>query len=321
MAEVNRIVAIDVGGTKVASALVTLSEDAKPVVEGYGKLPTGAKQGGRHVLEVVCQSVARVVELAGGTVDGIGVSTGGVVDPLTGDITYANDMMPGWGGTHLGRELEERFGVRAHVMNDVHAHAFGEARWGAGLGSASAFVCAVGTGIGGAFVDHGHLLLGAHGAATNIGHVTCSDAVGIPCQCGATGHVETIACGPGIIERYLELGGHEKDPEGNPVDGAYISRIAEQGDEAAVGAETRSGHALGEVLGCMVNMFDPECVILSGSVAKCGPVWHEALKHGWNEAVMPPQAGTPIRDGELGDNAPLIGAAENLVNSAYVGLA
>ena len=148
-------------------------------------------------------------------------------------------------------------------------------RWArAGRGAESVFVCAVGTGIGGAFVERGHLLLGAHGAATNIGHVTCADARGIPCQCGAVGHVETIAAGPGILERYLELGGAKTDEKGAPVDGAYISRAAEDGDEAAVAAETRSGRALGEVLGNMVNLFDPECVVLSGSVAKCGPVWH-----------------------------------------------
>lgn len=315
-----RVVAIDIGGTKVASALVTLGDGRAPVVEGYGKLPTEAKRGGRHVLEVAIASARRVVELAGGEVGGIGVSTGGVVDPFTGDITYANEMMPGWGGTHLGAELEREFGVPACVMNDVHAHAFGEASWGAGLGRKSAFVCAVGTGIGGAFVDHGHLLLGAHGAATNIGHVTCTDAAGVPCQCGGVGHVETIACGPGILARYLELGGEARQPDGRLTDGADISLLAEKGDQAAVAAETRSGHALGEVLGSMVNMFDPECVILSGSVSKCGPVWHEALRSGWNEAVMPPQASTPIVDGALGDDAPLVGAAQNVVSSAYVGI-
>lgn len=320
MAEGKRVVAVDVGGTKVASALVTLEEGAEPKVEFYGKLPTEAKRGGKHVLQVVIDSVARVIGEAGGDIAGIGVSTGGVVDPISGDITYANDMMPGWGGTKLGSELEAKFGLKAHIMNDVHAHAFGEASWGAGLGCDSAFVCAVGTGIGGAFVDHGHLLLGAHGAATNIGHVTCTDAAGIPCQCGGVGHVETIACGPGIIERYIQLGGSEFDAEGKPVDGGYISRMADAGDDAAIGAETRSGHALGEVLGSMVNMFDPECVILSGSVAKSGTVWHDALQRGWDEAVMPPQAHTPIKQGALGDNAPLIGAAENLVHSAYVGL-
>ena len=81
------------------------------------------------------------------------------------------------------------------------------------------------------------------------------------------------------------------------------------------------GHAIGEVLGSLVNMLGPDCVILSGSVAQCGPAWHDAMDRGWHEAVMPPVAETPVVSGELGGDAPLIGAAENMVASAYRELA
>ena len=175
----------------------------------------------------------------------------------------------------------------------------------------------MGTGIGGAFVNAGSILLGAHNEAGHIGHVCCTDAVGVPCSCGATGHLEPIAAGPGIIDRYLELGGSELTPSGDPVDGAYIDRLAAAGDEAAIAAEARSGHAIGEVLGSMCNMFDPDCVILSGSVAQCGPAWHDAMARGWNESVMPPVAKTPVVSGSLGGDAPLVGAAENVVSSGY----
>lgn len=321
MGDTKRICAIDIGGTKIASALVAFQEGAAPEVSLYGKVPTEAKKGGRHVLQAAIDSARRVIDAAGGAVAGIGVSSGGVIDPATGNVTYANDMMPGWGGTHLGAELAAIFGVPVKVMNDVHAHAFGEAFWGAGRGKASTLVCAVGTGIGGAFVERSHIMLGAHSEAGHIGHVACSDAAGIPCSCGATGHLEPIAAGPGIIERYLELGGAATLPDGTAVDGAYISKAAEEGDAAAVGAEERSGHAIGEVLGSMVNMFDPDCVILSGSVAKSGPVWHHAMERGWKETVMPPVAATPIVTGALGDDAPLIGAAQNVIESAYVEIA
>ncbi len=312
-----KVVAVDIGGTKIASALVTLAPGEKPRVEHYAKIPTEAKKGGRTVLVNAIKQARRVIDLAGGDVCGIGVSSGGVIDPRTGDVTYANDMMPGWGGTHLGAELTAATGLPARVLNDVHAHALGEARWGAGRDAASCLVVAVGTGIGGAFVERGHIMLGAHNEAGHIGHVSCSDAAGVPCQCGATGHMETIACGPAIIERYLELGGAPKDDEGNDVDGAVIDKRAAAGDEAAIAAEARSGHAIGEVLGSLVNMFDPTCIILSGSVAQCGPAWHDAMDAGWAEAVMPPCAHTPIVSGDLGDDAPLIGAAENIVKSAY----
>ena len=295
-----KVVAIDIGGTKIASALVTLEAGRKPVVEFYEKIPTEAKRGGQVVLANAIKMAERVIELAGGAENlaGIGVSSGGVIDPRTGDVTYANDMMPGWGGTHLGSELTAATGLPARVLNDVHAHALGEARWGAG-------------------VERGLIMLGAHNEAGHIGHVSCSDAAGIPCQCGAVGHMETIACGPGIIERYLELGGDPTDEEGKPVDGAVIDKRAAAGDEAAIAAEARSGHAIGEVLGSLSNMLDPECIILSGSVALCGPAWHDAMDAGWREAAMPPVAATPIVSGDLGGDAPLIGAAENIVKSAY----
>ena len=203
MAQGKKVVAIDIGGTKIASALVTLEKGAKPVVEFYDKIPTEAKKGGQQVLANAIKMARRVIELAGKDVCGIGVSSGGVIDPRTGDVTYANDMMPGWGGTHLGAELTSATGLPARVLNDVHAHALGEARWGAGRDASSCLVVAVGTGIGGAFVERGSIMLGAHNEAGHIGHVSCTDAAGVPCQCGATGHLETIACGPGIINRYL----------------------------------------------------------------------------------------------------------------------
>ena len=314
-----KVVAIDIGGTKIASALVTLEAGQKPLVEFYEKIPTEAKRGGQVVLANAIKMAKRVIELAGGaeSLAGIGVSSGGVIDPRTGDVTYANDMMPGWGGTHLGSELTAATGLPTRVLNDVHAHALGEARWGAGAGKQSCLVVAVGTGVGGAFVERGLIMLGAHNEAGHIGHVSCSDAAGIPCQCGAVGHMETIACGPGIIERYLELGGDPVDEEGKPVDGAVIDERAAAGDEAAIAAEARSGHAIGEVLGSLSNMLDPECIILSGSVALCGPAWHDAMDDGWREAAMPPVAATPIVSGDLGGDAPLIGAAENIVKSAY----
>ncbi|KXB63821.1 ROK family protein [Olsenella sp. DNF00959] len=316
-AEAKRVIALDIGGTKIASALVTLRAGEAPLIEHYGKVPTEAKLGGQRVLGNAIESARRVAEAAVGGLDGIGVSSAGVIDPATGDVTYANEIMPGWGGTHLGAELARELGLPARVLNDVHAHALGEARWGGGRDASSCLVVAVGTGIGGAFVLGGHILLGAHNEAGHVGHVSCSDATGVPCSCGATGHLEPIAAGPGIIERYLELGGDATQADGSPMDGAEIDRRAARGDQAARDAEARSGHAIGEVLGSMCNMLDPDCVILSGSVAQCGPAWHDAMERGWHEAVMPPVASTPVRSGELGGNAPLIGAAENVVRSGY----
>ncbi len=314
------IVAVDIGGTKIACGLVTLSDD-KPVIKSVEKVPTCAMEGGAHVLATVIEQVKAAVERAEGPLAGVGISSAGVVNPRTGDITFANELMPGWGGTALGAEVTAATGLACRVLNDVHAHALGEARWGGGRGAQSCLVVAVGTGIGGAFVERGQIMLGAHDEAGHIGHVCCPAAAGVPCSCGATGHLEPIAAGPGIIREYVRLGGDETYDGGKPMDGAEIDRRAAAGDEHAQAAEARAGRALGEVLGSMVNMLDPTCVILSGSVAQCGRWWSDAMEDGFKGQAMPPVAGTPIVDGELGGDAPLIGAAENFVRSGYAEVA
>ena len=313
------IVAVDIGGTKIACGIVTLGDGA-PRAELVEKIPTEAAQGGAHVLERVIGAVRAALARTGEQPVGVGISSAGVVDPRTGDITFANELMPGWGGTHLAAEVTAACGLPCRVLNDVHAHALGEARWGGGRDASSCLVVAVGTGIGGAFVEHGHIMLGAHDEAGHIGHVCCPAAVGVPCSCGATAHLEPIGAGPGIIREYIRLGG-DATYDGRPMDGAEIDRRAAAGDKAARAAEERAGRALGEVMGSMCNMLDPACVILSGSVAQCGPDWSDAVRRAFAEQAMPPVATTPIVGGELGGDAPLIGAAENFVRSAYVEVA
>ena len=310
------VIAVDIGGTKIACGLVVLGEGA-PVVDSVVKVPTEAMKGGEHVLATVLEQVKAAIERAGEKPAGVGISSAGVVNPRNGDITFANELMPGWGGTHLGAEVTAATGLPCRVLNDVHAHALGEARWGGGRDKKSCLVAAVGTGIGGAFVEYGKIMLGAHDEAGHIGHVCCPAAAGVPCSCGATGHLEPIAAGPGIIREYLRLGGDAEKPDGTPMDGAEIDRRAAAGDDAAKAAEARAGRALGEVLGSMCNMLDPDVVILSGSVAQCGPDWSDAMAEAFKGQAMPPVATTPIVGGELGGDAPLVGAAENFARSGY----
>ena len=310
---------MDIGGTKIAAGVVTLGGEA-PVVEAVEKVPTAAMEGGRAVLARVLEAIRGALARAEGEVAGVGISSAGVIDPRTGDVTFANDLMPGWGGTALGAAVTKEFGLPCRVLNDVHAHALGEARWGGGRDAQSCLVVAVGTGIGGAFVERGQIMLGAHDEAGHIGHICCPAAAGVPCSCGATGHLEPVAAGPGIIDEYVRLGGDATQADGTPMDGAEIDRRAAAGDEAAKAAEARAGHALGEVLGSMCNMLDPTCVILSGSVAQCGPNWSGAMRESFLGQAMPPVQKTPVVDGELGGNAPLIGAAENLVKPGYAEL-
>ena len=314
------ICAVDIGGTKIACGIVTLKKDEAPVVQSVSKVPTNAQAGGKQVLATVLEAIQNTLNQArelGLSIVGVGISSAGVVDPRTGDITYANELMPGWGGTALGAEVTKKFELPCSVLNDVHAHALGEARHGAGRGKDSVLTVAVGTGIGGAFVNHGVLLLGAHDEAGHIGHVATPAAQGVSCSCGGTSHLEPVSAGPGIIKEYVRLGGLEKMEDGSALHGAEIERRAQAGEKIAQEAEARSGRALGEVLGSMCNMLDPAVIILSGSVAECGSYWHEALHEAFVEQAMPPVQNTPLVKGTLGGEAPLIGAAENLILPGY----
>ena len=310
-------VGVDIGGTKIACGLVSVDEGSAPAVSALAKVPTQAALGGAHVLATVIEQVQAAIARAPERPVAVGISSAGVVDPAAGAITFANELMPGWGGTALGAEVSAACGLPTRVLNDVHAHALGEARWGAGKGLPSVLVVAVGTGIGGAFVEDGCIMLGSHNEAGHIGHVACIAATGVPCSCGATGHLEPVAAGPGIIAEYLRLGGAATQADGSPMDGAEIDRRAAAGDRAARSAERRAGLALGEVLGSMCNMLDPSAIILSGSVVKCGLSWSEALAEGFLGQAMPPVRDTPLTEGQLGDDAPLIGAVENVILSAY----
>ena len=217
------VAALDIGGTKIAGALLRYAKAGQaPEVVYERQIPTDAKRGGGPVLVTVCDMANSLLAEARARredVLGIGVSTAGRVDAKTGGIAYANEIMPGWTGQPVRDRLEESCEVPVSVLNDVQAHGLGEARWGAARGAQTCMMIAAGTGIGGAVIAHGKLVRGNHGFAGEIGHIACSQAVGIPCVCGGSGHLELVASGSGIEARYAEAGGE-------PVDGAEISRRA-----------------------------------------------------------------------------------------------
>ncbi|MEG1197057.1 MAG: ROK family protein [Raoultibacter sp.] len=330
------VIALDVGGTKIAGALITYDAGVKPYARHYTTVPTHAQRGGAAVLETLVDLVEKLLahaEAEAAPLSGIGVATAGCVENNTGAIAYANDLMPGWTGQPVGERLREAFGLPVAVMNDVQAHALGEARWGAARKTQSCLMIAVGTGLGGAFVEDGRVLRGFHGAAGEVGHTLHPAARDIMCTCGHKGHIESITAGTGIGElyqrRYLAAaaGGAlcceasaavgkadagAEDASTTSIDGAEVARRAAAGDALACTTLQDAGCALGEALGSWANMLDPEVIILSGSVCAAGPLWREAVTKGFASQALAPLQKTPLIPADLGGVAPLVGAAENL---------
>ncbi len=309
--------AIDIGGTKIAGALVTFTAfDEAPQVTNAFSIPCAPERGGGAVLATVIDVAERLIASAAQAsvpLIGIGVDAAGIVDPETGSIAYANEIMPGWTGQPVRERLVAATGLPVAVMGDVHAHALGEARWGAARDAESCLLVGVGTGLGGAYVLKGSVVRGFHGAAGHLGHTLHHAAAGIRCSCGASSHVESVTSGTAISARYQGRSvGEALDPS---FMGDEVARRAVAGEERARNVLEFCGEALGEAIGSWCNALDPACVVLSGSVVNAGPVWRTAVERGISAQTLAPLADIPLIDGALGGAAPLIGAAENLVDA------
>ena len=320
MAKDERLVcAVDIGGTKVALALMDCGDGSTaPQAVREAEVPTCAHLGGEAVYQRIEDAVRAMLDAAPGAVCGVGIGSAGVIDPRTGSVFYANEIMPGWSGTALGPRLRAALGLPVAVLGDVQAHALGEARWGAGRGRHSLLCLGVGTGIGGAYVLEGRVLRGFHGAAGHMGHIESIAAAGRPCACGRAGHLESVASGTSMGALYDERFGRVHAER--PSVGRDVSERAAAGDEGARGVLHDAGFALGASMGSLANILDPEVIVLSGGVVhglteSGDPTWRDALFEGFQSQALDPLQDIPVVTGELGGRAPLIGAAEFLLDS------
>ncbi|MFF5335476.1 ROK family protein [Streptomyces sp. NPDC013181] len=293
------VVGLDLGGTKIAAALF----GADGTVLARHSRPTPARSGAAAVLDALAAAAAEVDP--GRTASVLGVAAAGVVDPRTGLVTSATDAIRGWAGTPLGPALADRTGSAVACDNDVRATAGPELaalRAGHG-GHASLLFAAIGTGVGGAVAADGRMLHGAAGIAGHLGHLPSPEATGLPCTCGATGHLEVIASGPGIAAHYERL-------TGAPVDRLEtVAARAAGGDAHAVTAITTGAAAAGRLLGGLANALGPDRVVVGGGVPRIGPLYGDALRAAFTAELMAPLHGLVPRAPLFGPDAAVRGAA------------
>ena len=309
------VVAVDLGGTKIAGALVRYeAEGAAPTILARTSVPTSPQRGGSAVLQSVVEVAQEMAAASPEAPAGAGIAAAGCISPEDGSVLYANEIMPGWTGQPLAQAVSDALGMPAAALGDVHGHALGETRWGGAKGFSSCLFVAAGTGLGGAYVVDGKVLRGSHGAAGHLGHMVHPAAAGFTCACGGTDHVEAVTSGTGIGALYQ--GVSVTDAAFDPtIDGAWVSERAQQGEEKAVSTLRAAGFALGEACGSWANMLDPAAIVITGTVVNAGPLWREALEEGFKSQALKPLHETPLVPALLGSDAPLIGAAEHLLDS------
>ncbi|MFJ8859208.1 ROK family protein [Streptomyces sp. NPDC102451] len=290
------VIGLDLGGTKIAAALFA----ADGTVLARHTRPTPAREGAGAVLDALAAAAAEVDP--GDLATALGIAAAGVVDPRSGMVTSATDSISGWAGTALGAGLADRTGLPVACDNDVRATAGPEL---AALPDrqGSLLFAAVGTGVGGALAVDGRMLHGASGIAGHLGHLPSAEAAGLPCTCGATGHLEVIASGPGITAHYGRL-------TGTPVDRLEtVAARAAEGEEAAVHAITTGATAAGRVLGGLANALGPDRVVVGGGVPRIGTLYGDALAAAFTAELMPPLRGLLPEPPLFGHDAAVLGAA------------
>ncbi|WP_366180154.1 ROK family protein [Actinomyces timonensis] len=305
------VVGLDLGGTKMAAALV--GADGR-LLGPISSVPTPAHEGPDAMLDAIAALVVEVVRKGGtgteGAIGAVGIGTAGVVDVERGEIVSATDAITGWAGTRVARGVQARLEAEGlghlpiHVENDVDAYAAGEAWLGAGRETRCALMVAVGTGVGGSVLLDGAPLHGAHHVAGEIGHMPSRLAAGETCTCGRPGHLEPIAAGPQIHRRYLAAGG---DPAA--VNAHDVERRAQAGDDLAARVYREAAVALAQAIAGVATVLDPERIIISGGLARAGDLWWTPLREAFSAEVIDPLAGIEIVPAELGTTAPIVGAA------------
>ena len=291
--------AIDIGGTKISAGII----DGESRVLARRTAPTPAQEGPAAILALASRLVREARDAAEVQLTAVGVGTAGVVDPSTGRILEATAALRGWPGTPVASALASELGLPVHVENDVTAFLLGEAAAGAAVGLADVIAITVGTGIGGALMVHGQVVRGRTCVAGNIGHVPSPEARDRRCPCGRVGHLEAVASGPAMTVAYRERSGRPT------VDLRDVARRAGAGDEIADDVLRTGALALGRVVGGLVNILDPDLVLLGGGVLGLGGWYVEAVARSAALEVLTQSDPVPIRVATLGGDAMLVGAA------------
>ncbi|WP_237201944.1 ROK family protein [Rothia nasimurium] len=296
------VLAADLGGTKTALGIISPTGE----VLHRDKIPTQAQIGGRPLAEATGRALADLADNArtlGYEPVGIGIGSAGVIGQQGQVITAAN-LIKDWSGTPLAAIVSEHTGLPTYAVNDVHAHALGEAWLGAAASAETTLMVAFGTGVGGSYISGGTQMRGAHSLAGHVGHFSSPWAVGVPCYCGGTGHVEAVASGTGMVDSYRRLSG-----QGQVANLFDLEKAADDGDPAALDAIALGAQAAGTALGDLATILDPHLIVVSGGVVNLGTRWWNTMTSTFTQAALGQAAETPIVRATLGGDAPLLGAA------------
>jgi glucokinase len=300
-------IGVDVGGTKIAAAVVSPGGEILNEV----RYPTQAVPPDRLV-DTIAGAIAEVKD--GFEVGAVCLAVPGLIMASVNTVIFSPNLHE-IENIRLDEEIGGRTGLRVTVENDANAAAWGEFRFGAGKDVEHQIFVTLGTGVGGGVIMHGVLLRGAQGAGGELGHVTL-DPDGPVCGCGNHGCLEALASGTAIGRRAREVANERPNSAlgrlavERQVLGEDVSELARGGDEAALYVLEETGRWLGIGLAGFVNVFNPEVIAVGGGASRAGELILEpARKEVYLRARSPSRDLVDIKEATLGPASGVLGAA------------
>jgi glucokinase len=302
------VLALDIGGTKLAVAVVT--DDGQ--THGLIVEPTRRDDGPDAIISRLFDMGKRAMVASGyGEVAAVGISCGGPLDSTAG-ILINPLHLPGWIDIPIVGMAERVFGVPAVLANDASVAALAEYRYGAGRGTQTMLYLTISTGVGGGAVINGRLHAGAAGNGGEFGHILVQSD-GRPCLCGRFGCLETYASGTSIAVRAREAvaaaGGRSTLAELPEIRAEHVSAAATAGDPVAVAIWDETMRLLSVAITDLVNIMEPDLVVLGGGVTRSGTAVIDPVRHAVvRDAMAPAAAAVLLELAELGDVVCVVGA-------------
>lgn len=307
-------IGIDIGGTKVLSALA----DKEGNILNKAQTPTEADKGEEVIISNIMESINRVIKTSRidkKEVSRIGVGSPGPLDLKNGVIIENSNLS--WTNVPIVEILEKKTGLPVILENDANAAALGENHFGAGKSADNIVYITISTGIGGGIIIDRKIFHGGKGNAGEVGHMTLIPDSNYQCGCGNYGCFEAVASGTAIARRGREVLNSNKDSliseysDGDleAVDAPLIAAAAREGDQEAIRIYNLTGQLLGVGIANVVNLFDPEIIVLGGGVMHSQDLFMDELKKSLDERALKANLkNLQLKEAKLGKDTGVMGA-------------
>lgn len=301
------VVAVDIGGTKLLVSVVGL--DGEILIKSQKNTPRNTPE----LIDLVTLLVNEAINRSEEKITGIGLAVAGLVNYGTGTVVFSPNLS--LSGVDIAGELNSRLGLPVRVDNDGNLAAWGEKVRGAARDIDNFVGLTLGTGIGGGVFIKGEIYRGYFGTAAEIGHMVV-EINGPQCNCGRRGCFEALASGTAVARLAAETAAAKPlsalaiSLSSSDAPSLTVEKLASAGDADALAIFNKMGRALGIGLGSLVNIFNPEGIILGGGLAKAADLFLSTARDSMLATAVDPRADRiKLIVSELGHDAVLYGAA------------